>query len=48
MDTKAVVLFLFGMSIGMLIPALPEPLTVINPYFPYILIMVGLFFLIKG
>jgi len=48
MDTKAVVLFVFGMAIGMLIPVLPEPLTIIDPYLPYILILVGLFFLIKS
>ena len=48
MESKSVVLFLFGMAIGMLIPALPEPLTVIDPYLPYILIIVGLFFLIKS
>ena len=48
MDTKSVVLFVFGMAIGLLMPTLPEPLTVIDPYLPYLFIIVGLFFLIKN
>ncbi|MBN1160307.1 MAG: hypothetical protein JXA43_03735 [Candidatus Diapherotrites archaeon] len=39
---------LLGMGVGRYIPGLPEPLNVINPWIGIILIIIGIFFLIKN
>ena len=47
-DNKALGLFLIGIALGMLIPSLPEPVAVLNPYLTFIFIVVAIVVFVKG
>ena len=42
------VLILIGIALGMLIPPLPEPVAVLNPYLTFIFIVVAIVVFVKG
>ena len=48
MDNKSVGLFLIGIALGMLLPALPEPANMVIPYLPYVFIVIAIVVLVKG
>lgn len=48
MDNKAIGLFLIGMTVGMLLPSIPAPADQINPFLPFVFIIVGIIVLVKG
>lgn len=48
MENKAIGLFLIGIALGRLLPALPEPAVVVDPFLPFIFIAIAIVFLIKA
>ena len=47
MDNKAVGLFLIGIAVGSLLPKLPEPISLANPFVPFVLIALAIVFFVK-
>ena len=47
-DKMAVGMFFIGISVGMYLPALPEPLGMLNPYLGIAFLVVAVALMIKG
>lgn len=48
MDTHAIGLFLIGIAVGSLLPKLPEPISIANPFVPFVLIALAIVLFVKN